>query len=48
MQLKQLIDKWGCESEPIITSLRMNTLIGTGGAGAERLKHVVANFILPM
>ena len=45
-QLKQLVDKWGCENEPIITSLR-NTF-GTSGSGAERLEHVVANFILPM
>ena len=42
-QLKQLVDKWGCENEPIITSLR-NTF-GTSGSGAERLEHVVANFI---
>jgi hypothetical protein len=42
-QLKQLVDKWGCENEPNITSLR-NTF-GTSGSGAERLEHVVANFI---
>jgi hypothetical protein len=41
-----LVDKWGCDNEPIITSLR-NTF-GTSGSGAERLEHVVANFILPM
>ena len=45
-QLKQLVDKWCCESEPIITSLR-NTF-ESGGSGAERLEHVVASFILPM
>ena len=44
-QLKQLVDKWCCESEPIITSLR-NTF-ESGGSGAERLEHVVASFILP-
>ena len=45
-QLKQLVDKWCCESEPIITSLR-NTF-ESGGSGAERLEHVVASFIMPM
>ena len=45
-QLKQLIDKWCCENEPIITSLR-NTF-ESGGTGAEILEHVVASFIMPM
>jgi hypothetical protein len=45
-KLKQMVEKWGCENEPIITSLR-NTF-GTSGSGAERLEHAVANFILPM
>ena len=45
-QLKQLVDKWCCENEPIITSLR-NTF-ESGGSGAERLEHVVASFIMPM
>jgi hypothetical protein len=45
-QLKQLIDRWCCENESIITSLR-NTF-ESGGTGAERLEHVVASFIMPM
>jgi hypothetical protein len=45
-QLKQLVDKWCCENEPIITSLR-NTF-ESGGSGAERLEHVVASFSMPM
>ena len=44
-QLKQLVDKWCCENEPIITSLRNS--FGSGGSGAERLEHVVASFIMP-
>ena len=45
-QLKQqLVHKWCCESEPIITSLR-NTF-ESGGSGAERLEHVIASFIQP-
>jgi hypothetical protein len=40
-----VVEKWCCEGEPIITSLR-NTF-ESGGSGAERLEHVVACFIQP-
>ena len=42
----QLVDKWCCESEPIITSLRNS--FESGGSGAERAKaRSIACFIEP-